>query len=292
MLRRVQSAKTDYQAGMLPQTRREVFFDAAKLNWGKFLLYGAVMLVFSLPLQISALCGDLFVVQLQSASAALPEGTGQLSLAMSLMTFSLIKGVVDIFGGMVCAVGCAGMARVVRQHAWEENVYFRYEFAKGMRQNSAQYLLISLLVGFACLLFQALDNALLLLAGSALEALLYLPAAILLIVCVPMLAYTAVAVSLYENPFCKNLQISRTLYKSAPGKTVLVCFGCLSPLLLQCIPHFYWAMAGRIIAAFAAPWLMLIWFLFTFDRLDETIHQTEYPELLGRGLFSADGQTD
>lgn len=280
---RPKPAKKEYEPSMLPKNRKEVFFDVIKLNWGKFLLYGCLVLLLSLPLHATDLIGFVYNKNIQSAYYSHKiNRTEMLSLVCSSAeTLALV----DIVLCVIFAVGFSGLAHVMRQHGWEESVYFRHEYIKGIKQNAGSFALLGLLVGiirFACVWFEyymlAQDVNAYLIVG-------YVPFAVFAIFLAPPAAYLTVCVPIYGVKFHQNFKTALMLYFKSFFKTALAVIICAIPFIVQMIPNFYCHLIGRIVSSLAVPFIMLGWFLFTFNRLDETINKKLYPQLIGKGIY-------
>ena len=63
-LKRYKIAQQDYEASMLPQTRKAVFFDVCKLQWRKLLILGGILVPFALPLIVVNLLRDGYAIGL------------------------------------------------------------------------------------------------------------------------------------------------------------------------------------------------------------------------------------
>lgn len=271
---------------MLPKNRKEVFFDVVKNNWGRFLLYGCLVLLISLPLQVSAVLGDLYQMQLSSMLDA-----GQITSQEAVLLASSSDNTLALTGilcWVIFAIGLSGLAHIMRQHAWEESVYFRYEYIKGIRQNAGSFILLGLLTGlvrFACGWFH---NVILLNGGNAYYYAGYLPAAWAAVLLLPPAAYLAVCIPIYSVKFYQNVKTAFMLYFKNLFKTVLAVALCGAVFLLQLIPGFYVQIVCRVAICFALPFILLAWFLFTYDRLDETVNPKWYPFLVGRGVYQGE----
>ena len=276
-------AKKEYLPSMLPKNRKEVFFDVLKLNWGRFILYGFLVLLISLPMHASVIFGDFYSA---SISEALDTGKITAVQAVSMATSSSnTLALVDILFCVIFAVGFSGLAHIMRQHAWEESVYFRHEYIKGIKQNAGSFALLGLLVGiikFACTWF---GNYLMLHNGNAFAYAGYIPAAIFAIFLAPPAAYMTVCVPIYGVKFHQNFKTALMLYFKSFFKTIFAVLICALPFVVQMIPNFYCHLIGRIVSSLATPFIMLGWFVFTYEMLDKTINPKLYPQLVGKGVY-------
>lgn len=276
------TASKDFQKSMLPQNRRQVFADVVKLHWGKLLLLGLLVFAFSLPLHITALLQDLYAMQLpvENSGDELPQ------IILQWISNSNTTALIEIPCFVFLAIGLAGLMRVIRQLAWEDNMYFRYDFLTGVKQNMAQMVLLALLVGavrFIC--NYILNLSMLITADGVYSYLGIIPSVVLSIICVPPAAYATVCIAVYGNSFRQNIRIGFMLYARHPWKTLLAVVCGLIVFIPQCIPTFYTIVFGRIISSILVPFIMLGWVLFSFNGLDEKINPQFHPELVGKGTF-------
>ncbi len=266
---------------MLPQTRREVFFDVLKLNWKQFVLYGLLFLVFSLPLQIVTLSESMAAINLQNSAGQLPQEQIPYLLSMTRILASLIK--IPCF--LLVAVAVSGFARVFRQYAWMENVNFVYEFWQGVKGNVRQMLLLAAwtgLVNVFTAFFLAVGETT---ASFVASVIVLIPAAIIILCLGPVAAYMVVSVSIYKGRLGTHFRVGRLLYAQAPWKTLLALLCCLVPFGLQLLPAFIFQIIGAVLFPLLTPVIFLGWYLFTLDALDFQINPQEYPSLVGRGLY-------
>ncbi len=267
---------------MLPQTRREVFFDVLKLNWKSFLLYGLLFLAFCLPLQLVTLSESMAAINLQQADMA-----GAQIPYMIAMT-RIIASVVKIPCFLLIAVGISGFARVIRQYAWMENVKFSYEFWKGVKSNAGQMLLLAILAGVCngiAAFFIAVGETT---ADLLTAAIVLAPTAVIILCLVPVFAYMVVSISLYKGGFGSHFHVGRMVYAQSWWKTLLAVVCCFAPFALQILPAFIYQIIGAVLSPMLAPIVFLGWYLFALDELDQHINQERYPSLVGKGLYDPD----
>lgn len=277
-------AKKEYDASMLPKNRKEVFFDVLKNNWGKFILYGLLVLLMSFPLHFTALAELLYKNYLQTAI-----GTGDLTnieAANAMISASNTFALIDI--PLIClfAVCFSGVCHIMRQLAWGENVYFRYEYVKGIKQNAVQFLILGLLVGlvrFACIWF---GNIITVSGGEAAYYVSYLPSAWFLIIFAPPAAYLIVCIPIYAVKFHQNVKSAFMLYFKNIFKTLLAVIICALVFIPQLFPIMLCQIIGRIISSVLVPIILLGWFCFAFDRLDKVLNERLYPQLVGKGTYN------
>ncbi len=264
---------------MLPHTRKEVFWDVVRLHWGTLLLCGTVLLLSALPLILTSVAESIRIYSITQSDSMTPA-----EAADGLYAIENLYALLRFFFLLPMAVAVAGLARVIRQYAWEENVFFPFDFPKGIRQNIRQSLVIFLLAGSVCTVCTLLYNVLSYTADQSMDTFYWLLLVFLLLVILPISAYGLVCMSIYSEKTGKILKIAWIVTLKAPVKTALALLCCLSPCLLQWIPSFYFW--GQLLACIAAPFMLLSWYLFALNRLDEHIHCAHYPDLVGRGLYT------
>jgi hypothetical protein len=199
-------------------------------------------------------------------------------------------------------VGLAGMARVIRQYAWGENVDFNHDFVLGIKQNIKQFALIALITGIiaficnACLQFNDICILLKLQGVESIEPnevydwISIIPVAICAVFFIPIIGYSLVAGTCYENKLRHNLKIGRVCYFKYLWKTLFACICCLAIFAIQMIPFFWCHLIGRIVASLLIPEIMLGWYLFAFGRLDEVVNKKLHPELVGKGIYKPEAE--
>lgn len=283
------AAQHDYTLAQLPHNRREVFFDVVRLYGGNLLRLGLILLTFALPLLICGYIRDdnelSCLALMQEASPEELEGLYQsLQISDSLISLFAMAGYVFF------SLGLSGVARVIRQYAWEEPTNLKLDLPKGMRQNVKSYLLLGFLTGCWILLSRYCFMSALYPDGAAV-VLNLLPLFAGLLLLLPVLGYALVCNAVYANSFGQNLRISLVLYLKKPLQSAGISLLLVSLLLLADIaPSVALRMIARIAAVMAAPFLLLLWFLWSYERMDASINPAYYPELLGKGLVNENAQ--
>ncbi len=281
---KIKASKTEYVAAMLPHTRKEVFWDVLKMHWKDLLSGGFVILLFSLPLHFFAIYEDIaragLQQKLENASAE-----QQQQILYQMLSLNNTRALWDVLGFLILALGISGMIRVIRQYAWEENVYFAADFPRGIRQNGKQTLALGLLVGVFHALTVYACNLAAVTPSKAMAVILMLPVCAVIFLGIPAAGYALVAISLYENAFIRNLKLGLAMTAKTAGKTLLVLLCCMAPYAVQWIPNMYCHVIGRIIGSLLIPFVMLGWYLFTLEQYDRLVNRDRFPELVGKGTF-------
>ncbi len=284
MKRKNKAAPQDFTEAMLPQSRKAIFFDVLKLQWRKLLLLGAILLVFSLPLLLSDVIAAVYSTNYIAAAE-------QIGLAVSydaaggLIRFELIRSAVNIVLLLIFLVGLSGALRVLRQLAWEENVYLPTEFPAGIKSNYGQLALLGILCGVIAVLckgvlffsvgYRSGMSATLSLVPLAASILLLLPAMCLCLAMIPV----------YANPLRANLKNAFYVYFSSLLRVLGTLLACAAFWLPMLIPDLMWHCIGHAFAFLTLPVTLLAWMLFCFTRFDVSINAAQCPELTGKGIF-------
>lgn len=300
-------SENDYTPSMLPGNRRELFIDVVKHHWVRLLIYGCLILILTFPVHALAIAEDFYGMELRSrmGQIAVPEEAVETvaGIAMEELRFALLVKGIEIPLLVALAVGLAGMARVIRQYAWGENVEFAHDFVLGIRQNAGQFALFGLIAGSvrflcsACLRFNEICTVLQLQGirsvapSEAYEWLQIIPAVLSVLLLLPIGSYAMVACTCYENKLRHNLKIGRVCYFRSFWGTLLA-LGCGMMIFLpQNLSGFSSGgvvlchVLGRVLSSILLPLLMLGWYLFALGRLDEAVNKRLHPELVGKGIY-------
>lgn len=279
MSRKTKKAEKDFSQSMLPQTRRDIFFDVVKLQWSKLLRLSLILLISALPLLLIAVYEDTYVLTAYQDAGIPGEQIPAVIAPLHIYCAILSAPCILLF-----FLALSGVIRVVRQLAWEENVMVFPDFMIGLRQNWKQFLPTGLIfslgyafakIGWHHALASQADSVWL--QGLGLGLMIFLIA--------PLVACSLVVIAVYSNSFFGNLRLSAYVYLKAPLKTVgctLLAFGpCVA---VWVIPHLQLHLIGAIPAMMVFTLGLLGFTLFTFNQLDKHYNAQEYPELVGRGI--------
>lgn len=291
MKRKRRASEKDYTRQMLPQTRKAVFFDVLQLQWRNLLLLGLILLLFSVPLLLSTVIGDIY----SRSYLAEVSHTGlamQPEAAYALGWFEIKRRIINIPLLMLFCIGLAGAFRVLRQYAWEENVHLPTEFWRGIKSNWKQMLALGAIGGTII----ALCVVVLMFSGTyrsgILSAVSLLPLAISILLVLPVFSLCAVMIPVYSNTLGANLKNAFYVYSAAFWSvlgTLSVCAVLFVPLL---IPSLACHVLGNLLVVLTLPVTALAWTLFCYRKFDEKINITTCPELVGRGLFTEQKTTE
>lgn len=274
----------DYTKNMLPQTRRAVFFDVLQLQWKKLFLAGVLLLLFYIPILLIGIGKDILHTSLYiSADGA--EASVQQLMATGYIYTVLLHGVVLTLLMALFSVALSGVLRIVRQYAWEENVHFPTDFAKGIRDNYRKITAICMLAGLIYVLCLGVYYTVTAYKSTAVSYISLLPVGLSVLVVLPIFAIALVMVPIYNNRLGNTLKNAFVVYSRSLLKVVGFLFLCLLIWVPALIPNFYCHIFGGIAGAILTPYALLAWSLFCYNRFDEHINPAVSPELIGRGTF-------
>ena len=184
---------------------------------------------------------------------------------------------------IIPAIALAGLLRIIRQYAWEENVFFIHDFGQGIKQNAKQSVLLVIcfyILYTLTLLFFNMSATI----SSIAKYLFLFPMAMFLIF-LPVFGYMLAVIPIYNNSFFKNMKICVFVYVKTPLKSLFAMTCVLLPFLPSMSTNVYWNLGGTTIAALLSPCLLLGLKLFCYNQLDKFINQTHFPELVGKGVY-------
>ena len=284
-MRKFKPAKNDYTRNLLPQTRKQVFFDVLHLQWKKLLLLGLLLLLCYLPLLLSTAVKDIYVSNLY-ASLADADDSQKLAAGQTLAILDLLRSVVNILFILVFAVGLSGVLRTLRQYAWEENVHLTTDIGKGIKDNYLHTAAIGALAGLIyalCLMVYYTAPS----YSSSLTAVIsMLPIGISAFVVLPILMIALVMVPVYSNRLWATLKNAFFIYTRCLLKVLLGILISFVVWIPSMIPNFYCHILGSIFGVLLTPIVLLGWTLFCYNCFDRHLNPLVCPQLIGKGIVT------
>ncbi|MCR4562048.1 MAG: hypothetical protein K5694_02440 [Bacilli bacterium] len=276
----------DYTEDMLPSTRKALFSDILKLNFGRILLMGVLVLLFSLPIHLLAIAEDLYQANLMAGLPDKPSAEEAKMVVTNIMNFNLIRNALNIPFLALLALGLGGIGRILRQLSWSEPLDFWHDFFKGLKQNAGQFVIIGLIAGVLNFIANYISNTAAMATGEIYQYLGIIPAVVFVLLLAPIAGFSMVSITTYSNKFWTNIKIGRVCYFGAFFKTLLALAICLIPFIPQVIPNFWSHLIGRILSTLLVPIIYLGWTLYSMNRLDAVVNTTSHPELVRKGLYN------
>lgn len=279
MFKRKDVSEIPYSMDMLPRNRKEMWFDVAKLHYTELILLGLIMFVFFLPLILNTMVTDIYTTQLS-------ENEQWTTMRENLILVKNTSAIINIPALVIASIGVSGLTRIIRQYAWGEVVSLSYDFVTGIKQNGKQTALLAFVSGVVyalCIYLYNLaemnENVTLYYASSAFIA-------IAIFFLLPIGAYMLVCISVYGNTFAQNFIQSFFIYIKALWKTLLALLLCGGILFLNLIPSMVVHFTIACIFILGSSFILLGWFLFVYNRLDEFVNKEKHPEIVNKGLYS------
>ncbi len=285
------SSNTDYARNMLPHNRREVFLDVLKLHWGDFLIYGLLMFVVCLPLNIISI-NKIYAINDLTEAMKLVSGEELMALAGHLSEVKSVYALMQGASFSVIFLYLAGLIRVIRQYAWEENIYFKNDYSNGFKSNWLQMLLLSIVFGilysFAVICYDWAQET-----DDMLQSLsMMIPMCLFLFWVIPMMLYAISTVAVYANSFGNVIKTASAMVFAKPLAAIAAsCISCAAVLLVY-ISNVALMVISRILITIFFPIALLAWMLSSFNAFDKHINAEHFPELVGKGTVVDVERTD
>ena len=290
-MRKYKIAEQNYTQGMLPQNRKAVFWDVVHLQWAKLLLLGAILLAFFLPTLMVNLAYDLYAVGVYMVADG-ADAVKKTQAGFHLMSIDTLKNLVNMITFAIYGVGAAGVTRVIRQFAWGENVHIPTDFSKGVKDNAKNTALLFGLAGLILTMCVALHYLATVYGTDQFWLIAMIPIIFSVLVVLPVGALCLVMIPVYSNNLFQTAKMALYVYISAfvkvlPGAIVFVLLRAVSLL-----PNFWIHLAGGMMVGILTPFLLLAWTLFCYNQFDKHLNPTLCPEIIGRGVYTPESESN
>ena len=283
LIRRV--ATRDFTENMMPQTRKEIFFDVVKLHWFDLFILALVLLVSFLPVLMMTVINDTYDIQYMAELAENASSEALQTAQASIISFRNIIAFLSIPCYMLFAVAVSGAMRLMRQYAWEEVTFFWRDLWTGIKQNWKQTVSIAFVLGLQNAVGQYLSGMSSLTQDPAMKIASGIFLGITWILCFPIGACMLAPISIYSNNFRQNLKVGFVLFARNPFKTLLVLLGMTCLFWAGLYPNFLVHLIAQALGILLLPTVLLVWFLFEMEQLDKHINPLYFPELIRRGMY-------
>ena len=278
-MRKQKQASRDFGVEQLPHNRKEVFADCFKVQFPTLLKLGGILLLFALPLIFAYIFNQI-------ALEAVYLEYGEEEFGAYQFVGQLTLNLINIPCFAIFAVGLSGVMYVIRQLAWGENLFFRQDFWHGVKLNWKTYVLWFVLFGIIRMLNTFISATL---GGVAQGFVSALPLGVLWMIIVPAGLWMMCLTVVYDIKFTKNFYNGFCLY----CKTFLVSLLALAgvavvPVLLAFVGYIFINLIVFVLYLLALPIGLLGWFLYCNSVFDTYINATEYPQIVGKGIYKLD----
>lgn len=263
----------DYGVSDLPHNRKEQFFDIAKHRFFLLLGLGLLLLLFSLPLLASLIYRDVLLMGLEASEAA-SETKEATSFSVNLLFSGLF--VVSL---LILSIGLGGISKILKELVYDEPIFFKDDFFKGIKENFRQYLILAVFAG----IFWFFANLIYLIANNLILKVVFVGINVALIF--PPVFVGFFLSTVYSNKFFKSLQGGLTIYFKAFPSVFLSFFAVYAVSFLQYIPLLlvkYLLLAVMFVVYM--PFALLASFSNQTRLFDDLINKDQFPEYYHKGL--------
>ena len=266
-------SRVDYSKSMLPRKRREQFIDVFKMNYMVILKCGLMLLLFFAPLLAFSVFGDFYFMSLIDNSTEDVEQTK--------MLFHWLFNLGMILFSLIAVLGFSGVIRVLRNLIWGEGIYFRDDFAEGIKQNAGKNIIFALIFGglyaLAYFIYSLFPETLISAFGLLMFALIFLP----------IFFWILFLNNTYSSSFGALLRNGLFFYVKTIGWSLLSMVVMLLLVGTIFIPmDLIWVKYAIIVMVivFLYPIFLLIITLYVTSKFDAYINKDNYPDYYLRGL--------
>ncbi len=280
-MRKVRSAKEDFTEQDLPATRKQVFFDCYREQFSLVMRLGFVCVALVLPAVIAMMLKDNYIV---SETAKLTEITSE-TLAPIYYAARMRYGIMSVLTFTLFFAIFAGLVRIIRQFVWREPVFWKEDFAAGLKNDSGRFALVAFFVA-------VLDYIIGLLDGSVLT---YIFFGIFVGLILPVMIWTLLQTVYYKIGFFGSLKNGILYYLKTLPVTLLLVLVTVLPFWLITelvpIPLVKYLAIFLLGLVYIVP-ITMIWLLFANKYFDEILNKKQYPSIYRRGLRPLEEDTD
>lgn len=278
-MRKNKVAKTDFTSEKLPHNRKEVFFDVLKMHWRTVLILALLVVIAFLPLCVIAFFRDNYGLAL---SIKVQEGS--MSAEDRLATMKIVH---------IIAAGCewaslyfaclfvGPIVRIIRQLVWNEPLFFKEDFIKGLKNNYKNGAIVATMTGIVMVITKV---TLLIGNNGIVQA---IPLALFLAFIVPPMILTYCMGSIYNGKFFKLFKNSILIYIKEAPLMIVFAFLLVGPIFLSFMDNNL--IAKYIIAAcllfFVIPLTSIIYYLYANHIFDKWINKEKFPDFYKKGIY-------
>lgn len=276
MYKQKQSSK-DFTTNDLPSNRKEVFFDKLKNQYHVLFKSGLVLILFFVPFILSGFFKD-YSIWYQTNHDGLSD--------VDYWRIEIMYSLLDIPLHAVLAIGLAGLFRVIKNLSWDTPVFFKEDFKDGVKKNSKQFIIVSIIFSIISLLCKlSLSNS------NIPELVRYIPSGILIGVVAPLSLVSLNILNLYNAQTGEAYQLSTRFFFGKAGQSFLAYVCVISPLFILFISNFMIKYIVLIpVILFVLPLCLLAWFLYTCSLFDRFMNEKNYPSIYDKGVYRKDNQ--
>lgn len=266
-------SKIDYSKAMLPRYRRQQFLDCFKMNYVVLLKCGLMLLLFFLPMIVYSVFADFYYVSLIEHIEGDAETTK--------LWFHYFFNIGLILFSFVALIGVSGVVRILRNLIWGEGIFFKDDFAQGVRQNALKNIVFALVFS----LFYAGAYFIYSIFPETIVA--YIPLLFFALVFIPVYFWITFLNNTYDSNIGTLIRNGLYFYIKTIGWSILGGVMTLLPIPLIFIDlNFVWLkyIILLVFIIFIYPIIFLVMTLYTTNKFDDAINKDNYKEYYHRGL--------
>lgn len=269
----------------LPKNRWQSFWDCVSNQSSKLLSCGFCTLLFALPLIVVWAITNILIydLNLQIDLGELTAVVGAQKIFDTMNTANLLT----IPALMVLFVGLSGEVRIVRRLIWQEDVFFWFDFKKGIKENAGSFLITGLLLGVANWVVQTLIRYGYFVGNSAWYDIV-LPISIAAgVLLLPIFTFTLFQTDLYSLPYLAKLKNSFLLAMRTAPSTFLAMFLVCAPwaALFISMDEVLYLILVAVFVVFLVPLELLALNEYSLHIFDRFINQANHPEIFDKGIY-------
>ena len=270
---RMKASKIDYTKAMLPRTRKAQFLDCFKMNYITILKCGLMLLAFFLPLIAFVVFMDFYYFSL------IEHSTEEVVQTKLIFWYIYYGGIILLC--IPAIIGLSGIIHILRNLIWGEGIFFKDDFATGIKENAGQNIVFGLFFGLlfaaAYFVYSLFPETFISIFGLVLFALVFLP----------IYFWIILLNNTYNSKWTGLVRNGLFFYVKTIGWSLL---GIAMPLILVFLvlipPAVIWLKYIILVlfVVFVFPIIMLIMVLYSTAKFDQYINKDQYAEYYLRGL--------
>jgi hypothetical protein len=192
--RKIKFAKKDFEVKDLPSNRIEVLTDILKVRFDLIIKTGIILFIFLIPLIIFTITKNISIFTLNDNYK---NGVIDLELYnQSQFSVEIIYSFLQVISLLLFSLGLSGVLNIFKRACFYENIQFKDDFLKGIKENSKHVFFTFLIFGllfFMMTIYIQMNNSL---TDFFTTIICYLPIALGIVLIVPVLCLSVGAINL------------------------------------------------------------------------------------------------
>jgi len=245
---------------------------------------GLILFIFLIPLIIFTITKNISIFTLKDNYQ---NGVIDLTLYnQSQFSLEVIYTVFQVISLLLFSLGLSGVLNVCKRACFYENIQFKDDFYKGIKENSKHVFLTFLIFGllfFMMIIYIQMNKSV---TDFFTTIICYLPIILGIVLIVPVLVMVIFQIPIYQNNYMQYFKNGMFFYGKSLFKTLgvmILLFVCYLPLF---IPNIYSAIISIIVTCFIIlPITILILSLYCNHLFDEYLNKEQFKEIYKKGLM-------